>query len=73
VFRQATLFFVAKKFAKSPTPSQEMAHVTALKVVILASRRLCLPKKFADHYLVNQTQRIDVLRSLYFACREKKT
>jgi hypothetical protein len=44
-------YLSAKKFAKSPTPtdSQEIAHVTALRLVILASRHLCLPKIFADH------------------------
>ncbi len=31
------------------TNRQEKAHVTALRLVILASRHLCLHTKFADH------------------------
>ena len=40
-------YLSATKFAKSPTPtdSEEIAYVAALRVVILALRHLCLPKK----------------------------
>jgi len=57
-------YLSAIKFARSPTPtdSEEIAYVAALRLVILALRHLCLPKNCRP--LVNQTQQIDFLRPL---------
>ena len=62
---QKSDYLSATKFAKSPTPtdSEGIAYVAALRVVILALRHLCLPKNNCRP-LVNQTQQIDFLRPL---------